>query len=195
MMKKSYFIQTYNLNIFLSLISISAICFGWLIKISLPNLFGKQAAQVIKRVGFYSLVAGMILLVILFILIGIEWIIRIRDKSLLCWFKSIWQTIQIRSFLKQDQTVQKTADTEEQQENVVNPVIEKFNVAVSRSVVDIKRNTIIVMIPIPKTQQSQEVLKDIQSQIKDEIASKNINYYFSEVMRVGKNLFIIGNRR
>lgn len=194
-MKKSYFIQTYNLNIFLSLISISAICFGWLIKISLPNLFGKQAAQVIKRVGFYSLVAGMILLVILFILIGIEWIIRIRDKSLLCWFKSIWQTIQIRSFLKQDQTVQKTADTEEQQENVVNPVIEKFNVAVSRSVVDIKRNTIIVMIPIPKTQQSQEVLKDIQSQIKDEIASKNINYYFSEVMRVGKNLFIIGNRR
>ena len=51
------------------------------------------------------------------------------------------------------------------------------------------------MIPIPKTQQSQEVLKDIQSQIKDEIASKNINYYFSEVMRVGKNLFIIGNRR
>lgn len=195
MMKKSYFIQTYNLNIFLSLISISAICFGWLIKISLPNLFGKQAAQVIKRVGFYSLVAGMILLVILFILIGIEWIIRIRDKSLLYWFKSIWQTIQIRGFLKQSQVVQKTTNNGQQQANVINSVIESFNEAVSGSIVDIKKNTIIVMIPIPKTQQSQAILGSIQSQIKDEIASKNSKYYFSQPLRVGKNLCITGNRK
>lgn len=194
-MKKSYFIYTYNLNIFLSLVSIPTICFGWLIKICLPNLFGKQMAQVIKRVGSYSLIVGIILLVILFILIGIEWIIRIRDKSLLYWFKSIWQTIQIRGFLKQSQVVQKTTNNGQQQANVINSVIESFNEAVSGSIVDIKKNTIIVMIPIPKTQQSQAILGSIQSQIKDEIASKNSKYCFSQPLRVGKNLCITGNRK
>lgn len=194
-MKKSFFIKTSSLNVFLGLISIPAICFGWLIKISSFNLFDKQTAQIIKNIGSYSLIIGLILLIILLILIGAEWIIRMRDGSLFYWFKSIYQTLQIRDFLKQNQVVQNTTSNGQQQANAVNSVIENFNAAVSGSIVDIKRDTIIVIIPIPKTQQSQAILGGIKSQIKDEIASKNSKYYFSEPMRIGKDLCITGNRK
>lgn len=187
--------RTYDLNKFLTFINMLILIFTILIYQIPVDFLGNQLVGNLKIIRIDSLIALIILLLILGTSIGTEWIIRIKDKSWLEWFKSIRQTAGIRSYLKQEQIIQQAVDNDEQQEQIIDPINEKFNLAVRKSVVDIKNKKVSLIIPLPKGQQSQKLLMDMKKQIREEIASRNKNYYFSEPERVGNDLCISGDRK
>ncbi|MBC6371102.1 hypothetical protein ERK17_09650 [Lactobacillus kullabergensis] len=195
MKKKSFFMRTYDLNKFLTFINVVMLIFTILIYQVPVDFLGNQLMGNLKIIRIDSLIALIILLLILGTSIGTEWIIRIKDKSWLEWFKSIRQTAGIRSYLKQEQITQQAVDNDEQQEQIIDPINEKFNLAVRKSVVDIKNKKVSLIIPLPKGQQSQKLLMDMKKQIREEIANRNRNYYFSEPERVGNDLSISGDRK
>lgn len=187
--------RTYDLNKFLTFINVVMLIFTILIYQVPVDFLGNQLMGNLKIIRIDSLIALIILLLILGTSIGTEWIIRIKDKSWLEWFKSIRQTAGIRSYLKQEQIIQQAVDNDEQQEQIIDPINEKFNLAVRKSVVDIKNKKVSLIIPLPKGQQSQKLLMDMKKQIREEIANRNRNYYFSEPERVGNDLSISGDRK
>ncbi|MCT6888143.1 MAG: hypothetical protein M3Z87_00570 [Lactobacillus sp.] len=195
MKKKSFFMRTYDLNKFLTFINVVMLIFTILIYQVPVDFLGNQLMGNLKIIRIDSLIALIILLLILGTSIGTEWIIRIKDKSWLEWFKSIRQTAGIRSYLKQEQITQQAVDNDEQQDQIIDPINEKFNLAVRKSVVDIKNKKVSLIIPLPKGQQSQKLLMDMKKQIREEIANRNRNYYFSEPERVGNDLSISGDRK
>ena len=48
---------------------------------------------------------------------------------------------------------------------------------------------------MPRTQQAQKLLKDMEEHIKEEISNYNPNYYFSTPLRVGNKLWFKGTKR
>ena len=195
MKKKSFFMRTYDLNKFLTFINVVMLIFTILIYQVPVDFLGNQLMGNLKIIRIDSLIALIILLLILGTSIGTEWIIRIKDKSWLEWFKSIRQTAGIRSYLKQEQITQQAVYNDEQQYQIIDPINEKLNIAVRKSVVDIKNKKVSLIIPLPKGQQSQKLLMDMKKQIREEIANRNRNYYFSEPERVGNDLSISGDRK
>lgn len=64
-----------------------------------------------------------------------------------------------------------------------------------KSSIDIRRNTIRVYIKMPRSQQAQKLLRDMEIDLKADISYQNPNYYFAEPVRKGNTLWIIGTRR
>lgn len=77
----------------------------------------------------------------------------------------------------------------------MNPVLKDFNKAAQKAVVDIRDNQTIVFIKIPRSQQAQKILKELESQLKEEISSRNRDYYFSSPNRVKNQLWFTGTKR
>ena len=54
---------------------------------------------------------------------------------------------------------------------------------------------VIIFIKTPNNQQAQKLLKEMKSQIKEEIANRNPNYYFSAPTRFKNALWFEGKKR
>ncbi|ARD90396.2 hypothetical protein LLA22_00330 [Lactococcus cremoris] len=132
-------------------------------------------------------------LILVLLLIVKEAISRLLKDSLLNFFKSIFQTFKLRHFLVQNESSEKTV--ENQKVTSFNPIFKNFNKAVHKCVIDVTNENIIVFIKVPHTQQAQKLLKDMESQIKEEIASRNPDYYFSTPNRVKNKMWFIGTKR
>ena len=76
-----------------------------------------------------------------------------------------------------------------------NPINDKFNRSVAKCCIDITQRKIIVFIKVPRTQQTQKILKDLESQIKEEISSQNPEYIFSNFERTHNQLWLQGTKR
>lgn len=194
-MKNGIYVKTYNLINRLFFLSNKIIILGIFVRIILPNLFDGQRLIIFRAWANKFIIIGFLLLICL---VGIEIVIRWGDKSIKNFFSSIKQTTLIRQYIKQypDKIpVKKSGNAEEEIEKEIDPITDDFNQAVSKSVVDVRKKTVLLKIPIPKTQQAQALLKKMNNQILEEIASKNEEYYFSKSIRVKNNLFFEGNRR
>ncbi|MDG6190533.1 hypothetical protein NGA79_00675 [Lactococcus garvieae] len=191
--------RIFNLNIYLTafsilfLISSTALHFLalWIQKNSLDVLqkiapFLSQASQVLS--SLYSC-----LLVWLVILIVIEIALRLGKDSVFNSFKSVWHTFGFRHFLAQTEKSEKTAELQEVKK--FNPIHSTFNKAVRKCVIDIRTEKIMVCLKVPHTQQAQKILKDMEAHIKEELSSRNPNYYFSAPERIRHNLWFIGTKR
>ena len=132
-------------------------------------------------------------LVLILLLVTKEIVSRLLKDSLLNYLKSIFQTFKLRHFLAQNERSEKT--TKNQKVTSFNPIFKDFNRAVHKCVIDITNENIIVFIKVPHTQQAQKLLKDMESQIKEEIASRNPEYYFSALNRVNNKMWFIGTKR
>lgn len=201
--RKTYFMSVFNLNItifitiaIISLLSYLFYFFGYVLAqskemnkmdfvIKLSEFLG-QASEFLKELSIS-------LIIILAILIFVELYKRIKTDSWLNTFKSTWQTFGFRRFLKQSERTEKTIDAKEV--TSFNPIHGNFNHAVSKCVVDIRVDKIIVFIKVPRKQQSQKILKDMEGQIKEELSSRNPNYYFSAPEREHNKLWFVGTKR
>ena len=204
-MKKTFFQKSYNFISNLSLIGLIGIFFYLFLKMiyQVIKLYGlsqysdkfiliNENIEMVKQLIF---VISISILAITLTLLIIELSHRIVKDSLWNYFKSVYQTIRIRQFLKQDELSETITFNENQTVTRLNPILREFNQSVSKCSIDIHNDEITVFMKITRTQQSQKLLRDMEEHIREEISSYNPNYYFSIPVRERNGLWFKGTKR
>ncbi|EJP27192.1 hypothetical protein MK536_08220 [Streptococcus anginosus] len=201
MTNKTYFMRSFNLILYLLLIAPICSVFAWLFNyvsvqlstVTLVNLDTvKNVTDAISSVC-YGLAHISLLLALL--LAGIEMIQRLKTDSLWNYCLSVYRTFLLRHFLFQRERVQKISNLEHQTVTTINPIHNGFNRAVRKCIVDIRKDAITIFLKVPKDQQGQKILKDMEAQLKEEIVSQHTDYYFSSPVRVRNQLWFTGQKR
>lgn len=203
MMKKSFFMKTYNLNIYLMLFSLLTGFLGWSLSflastldLTLPIALDlSQVKSYLAMGSHYTYMAMSYLLGTLFASVTLEVLNRIRFDNLFNYFKSIYHTFKLRNFLTQREKSEKVTTIDNQTITSYNPINGSFNRCAHKSVVDIRKDEVTVFIKVPRDQQGQKVLGDMTSQLKEEVSSQHLDYYFSAPNRVRNSLWLVGKRR
>ena len=145
---------------------------------------------------YYTKTLAILLPLIAAVLIIIELILRLFYDTPINYFKSAYQTILLVQFLRQDENSQ-LAFSIDNSSTVTrfNPILRKFNRATSKCVVDIRKDSVTIVIKYPRTQQAQKLLRDMEVYIKEEISSRNPDYYFSSPNREGNKLWFKSTKR
>ncbi|EHC03148.1 hypothetical protein SSUR61_0880 [Streptococcus suis R61] len=201
MTTKTYFMRSFNFILNLLLIAPILYLFGWLfnslsIQLNTNTLFKLETVTTITdKISSISYGLALICLSLSLVLIGIEIVKRWKTDRLVNYVKSVYHTFSLRNFLFQREKVQKVTSPEHQSVTTTNPVHNGFNRTVRRCVVDIRADYVVIFIRVPKDQQGQKILKEMESQLKEEIASQHTDYYFSSPTRVRNQLWFIGKKR
>lgn len=205
-MKKTFFQKTYNLIsslLFFGLISfILNFSLNLLVKLfgdfDIPSLDSVILIiqDKLSLIANYTNQIANILLLMAASLTIIEFTQRMISDSILNYFKSVYQTIRLRQFLRQDEKSE-SAITIDNQTTVTkfNPILKNFNQTVGKAIVDVRKSSVSVFLKYPRTQQAQKLLRDMEAHIKEEISSRNPNYYFSSPNREGNKLWFKATRR
>ncbi|MCB8556736.1 hypothetical protein [Streptococcus vestibularis] len=203
-MKKTFFQTTFNLNVNLIVLALLSLFFKIGINLLIQTLetnklSGMQGLFTTILDKLTSLEHYLQLLSLCFIipilLIIIELVQRLSKDSLWNYFKSIYQTSRMRQFLKQDEKSEPMNTIENQTVTRINPILKSFNHSVLGCTVDVRKETVTVLLAIPRTQQAQKLLKEMEDDIKEEISSRNPSYYFSSPHRKGNKLWFTGTKR
>nr|WP_271100001.1 hypothetical protein [Staphylococcus aureus] len=142
----------------------------------------------VYQLTFYLLVLALILMVI-------DLIIRLLKDQITNHIKSVYHTMVLRHYLKQDIDTASSKDWQQTGETKTNAVERYFNKVVGKSIVDVRQNEVRVAIKIPRKQQAHEILKTIEPQIHEEITHMHPNYYFSASQRHHRYLWFTGHKR
>ena len=76
-----------------------------------------------------------------------------------------------------------------------NQILRDFNKSVAGSIVDVRNESVVVVLKYPTSQQSQQIFRNMGSHIKEEISNCNPKFYFSSPERIGNRLFYKGSKR
>lgn len=198
-MKKSFFQWTYNVNIYFLkysiiyfVLSLVLYIFSYSFSIQIfAEEFVEWVIDKLLKASTISISLGVAHVFSLTILVCFELSIRIVTDSINNYFKSIYQTVKLRHFLRQ------RSFTEQGQSSntICNSTISTFNKSVSKCIVDIRKEHIVVFLKYPKTQQAQKIFKEMETHVKEEISSYNQNYYFSAPTRLRNQLWFNGTKR
>lgn len=201
-MKKTCFQRTYNLNANLIVFALLSFLFkvgiNLLIKIfksiNLPGMHGLFTTTLDKLIilEHYLQLLSFCIIIITILLVFIELVQRLSKDSLWNYFKSIYQTSQMRQFLKQDVHSEPMSTIESQTITRINPILKTFNQSISGCIVDVRKDSVTFLLTIPKTQQAQKLLREMEDDIREEMSNRNPRYYFSSAFRKGKQLWLIG---
>ncbi|MGQ7377623.1 hypothetical protein ACTGVF_04015 [Streptococcus suis] len=205
-MKKIFFQKTYNLNINLIILILLLLLLKFALLL-LENQLGNIEIESLQSsisfvqdklnfIAYFVQSLTLTLTSILVLSICTELFQRFTKDSILNYFKSIYQTIRLRQFLKQDEMSESIISIDNQTTvTKFNPILKNFNHAISSCTVDIRQDTLSVFIKYPRTQQAQKLLRDMEGHVKEEISGQNPEYYFSSSIREGNKLWYIGTRR
>ena len=204
--KKNFFQRTFNMTVILLMYGLFFLCLTMgLILIQdlianaqstyLSHLF-EGMKQWASKGEYYTKTLAILLPLITAFLIIIELILRLLYDTPINYFKSAYQTIRLVQFLRQDENSQ-LAFSIDNSSTVTrfNPILRKFNRATSKCVVDVRKDSVTIVIKYPKTQQAQKLLRDMEAYIKEEISSRNPEYYFSAPNRRGNKLWFKSTKR
>lgn len=204
--KKNFFQRTFNFTVTLLMYSLFFLCLTIGLRLLQDLIANAQSTylshlfEAIKQWAskgeYYTKILVILLPLIALFLITIELILRaIYDKPA-NYFKSAYQTIRLIQFLRQDENSQ-LAFSIDNSSTVTrfNPILRKFNRATSKCVVDVRKDSVTIVIKYPRTQQAQKLLRDMESYIKEEISSRNPDYYFSAPNRKGNKLWFKSTKR
>lgn len=204
-MKKTFFQKTYNLNINLIGLAIFSILSKIGVNLFIQTLenikiYGMQGVftkilDILTICEYYIQLLSFFLILLPTILIIIELIQRFLKDSVWNYFKSIYQTSLMRQFLKQDEQSESMNTIQNQTITRINPVLKSFNHSILGCTVDVRKETVTILLLIPRTQQAQKLLKEMEDDIKEEISSRNPNYYFSSPCRKDNKLWLTGTKR
>ncbi|MGT2915795.1 hypothetical protein I6J14_06865 [Streptococcus dysgalactiae] len=201
MTTKTYFMRSFNLILYLLLIAPICSMFGWLsnfLSVQLTNISFVNLDKVINVTDTISSVChgfALVSLLLALLLAGIEMIQRLKTDSLWNYCQSVYRTFLLRHFLFQRERVQKISNLENQTVTTSNPIHNGFNRAVRKCIVDIRKDTITIFLKVPRDQQGQKILKEMEAQLKEEIASQHTDYYFSSPIRVRNQFWFTGQKR
>lgn len=194
-MKRNFFQIFFNIGLYLfsTIILLFLFEYGLLLAINLVNdqhLSESFTFLITWKIYFiksvkYIVLIREILLIISFILLCLELGLRVLNDSILNLFISIYQTIQLRIFLK----------LHDKSKEIQNPIYEIFNYVSQKSSVNIRKNSVQVCVKMPRNQQAQKILKTMELDILAEISFMNPQYYFSDPIRKKHTIWIIGSKR
>lgn len=189
-MKKTYFIKTFRINSCLFIILILSTMIRILLEIMNIFLFSEANPNLTQYTQFfkkYLLLFGnsldkiiLIIIAILIFLILPELVFRITKDSLLNYIKSYWITFRLRKFL--------IKQTDYDNENELK--IQKHNLAIQKSVIDIRNNNILFIIKLPNDHEIQRSITDTTDELREEISSLFPCYVFSSFERK-KHLLVL----
>lgn len=204
--KKNFFQRTFNITVMLLMYGLFFFCLTIGLRLLQDLMVNAQSTylsllfEAIKQWAskgeYYTKTIAILLPLIAAFLIIIELILRLLYDTPINYFKSALQTIRLAQFLRQDENSQ-LAFSIDNSATVTrfNPILRKFNRATSKCVVDVRKDSVTIMIKYPKTQQAQKLLRDMESYIKEEISSRNPDYYFSAPDRKGNKLWFKSTKR
>lgn len=201
MTTKTYFMRSFNPILYLFLFATICSVFGWLFNflfvqltnISFVNL--NTVKTITDTISSTCLGFALFSLLITLLLIGIEIFQRIKTDNLWNYCQSVYHTFLLRHFLFQRERVQKISNLEHLTVTTINPIHNGFNRAVRKCIVDIRKDGITIFLKVPRDQQGQKILKDMEALLKEEIASQHADYYFSSPVRVRNQLWFTGQKR
>jgi hypothetical protein len=204
--KKNFFQRTFNFTVTLLIYGLFFLCLTIGLRLLqdlmanaqstyLSHLFGMMKQWASKGEYYTKNLAILLPLIALFLII-IELILRaIYDKPT-NYFRSAYQTIRLVQFLRQDENSQQAFSIDNPSTVTrFNPILKKFNRTTSKCVVDVRKDSVTIFIKYPRTQQAQKLLRDMESYIKEEISSRNPDYYFSAPNRRGNKLWFKSTKR
>ena len=204
--KKNFFQRTFNITVTLLMYSLFFLCLTIGLRLLQDLIANAQSTylshlfEAIKQWAskgeYYTKTLAILLPLIAAFIIIIELILRLLYDTPINYFKSAYQTIRLAQFLRQDENSQ-LAFSIDNSSTVTrfNPILRKFNRATSKCVVDVRKDSVTIVIKYPKTQQAQKLLRDMESYIKEEISSRNPDYYFSAPNRKGNKLCCKSTKR
>lgn len=196
-METNFFIKNFNRCIYLVVTGISLIMinifFYILLKITskISNL--TDITKNLSIIHTVILLSGIFIFNLLIFITLLEIYQRVKYDSISNLVKSIYQTIKLRKFLKQHQTHED--DKSFNQKANINPILKNFNSSAKHCIVDVRKNVVIAIFKIPTKQQANKILKDMEQQLKEEVSNLNPTYYFSNVQRFKKYIYIKGTIR
>ena len=205
------YIISYDMMMWLlsRLVIITSVCLVVrFIPLEMLGILGNKLAKQIYSWATWGIIIGCLSIILL---LAIEMLIR-SDKNtdhknrlerfkaaIINLFNSIKQTKAMRKFLRQyEKPIAIKTDNEknisEGEQN--DPIVDEFNNTVRKSVVDVREKDIILVIPLPKSQQARKLLKDMRSDIFEEFSIENVNYlYSSKPEYISKYLIFTGNKK
>lgn len=204
--KKNFFQRTFNITVTLLMFGLFFLCLTIGLRLLQDLMANAQSTylshlfvtikQWASKGEYYTKTLAILLPLIAAFLIIIELILRLFYDTPINYFKSAYQTIRLVQFLRQDENSQ-LAFSIDNSSTVTrfNPILRKFNRATSKCVVDVRKDSVTIFIKYPKTQQAQKLLRDMEVYIKEEISSRNPEYYFSAPNRRGNKLWIKSTKR
>ena len=200
-MSKSYFMRVYDIIIYLFLFAILTVMVSKLFV--LLNFIVSQIDIIDTRnvTHYITIISNGVyqltfyLLVLALMLIVIDLMIRLLKDQLTNHIKSVYHTMVLRHYLKQDVDTDTTQDWQNNGKSKTNSVQQYFNKMVGKSLVDVRQNEVRVAIKIPRKQQAHDILKKIEPQIHEEITHMHPNYYFSKPQRHHRYLWFAGHKR
>jgi hypothetical protein len=204
--KKNFFQRTFNFTVTLLIYGLFFLCLTICLRLLQDLMANAQSTylshlfEVMKQWAskgeYYTKTLAILLPLIAAVLIIIELILRLFYDTPINYFKSAYQTILLVQFLRQDENSQ-LAFSIDNSSTVTrfNPILRKFNRATSKCVVDIRKDSVTIVIKYPRTQQAQKLLRDMEVYIKEEISSRNPDYYFSSPNREGNKLWFKSTKR
>lgn len=196
-METNFFIKNFNRCIYLVVTGISlimiSIFFYILLKITskISNL--TDITKNLSIIHTVILLSGIFIFNLLIFITLLEIYQRVKYDSISNLVKSIYQTIKLRKFLKQHQTHEDNKSFN--QKANINPILKNFNSSAKHCIVDVRKNVVIAIFKIPTKQQANKILKDMEQQLKEEVSNLNPTYYFSNVQRFKKYIYIKGTSR
>lgn len=196
-METNFFIKNFNRCIYLVVTGISlimiSIFFYILLKITskISNL--TDITKNLSIIHTVILLSGIFIFNLLIFITLLEIYQRLKYDSISNLVKSIYQTIKLRKFLKQHQTHEDNKSFN--QKANINPILKNFNSSAKHCIVDVRKNVVIAIFKIPTKQQANKILKDMEQQLKEEVSNLNPTYYFSNVQRFKKYIYIKGTSR
>ncbi|CAD0125048.1 MAG: hypothetical protein ACTMH6_07710 [Streptococcus thermophilus] len=197
-MKNNFYRSTFNTNVLLIKIAMTSL--GLVLTISFITKsappFLHEIVEALMIINMFALCIIGTSITIFSSLIIFETINRFANDSIDNYVKSIFQTFQIRNFLKQIQPSDIAYLTGKNGLiKTKNPIIQQFNKTIKRSIVDIRHDKILVDIPVPKEQQTVKLLTNMITDIRENLTNINEDYYFSNPKRVRNHLYFEGTRR
>ena len=204
--KKNFFQRTFNMTVILLMYGLFFLCLTIGLRLLQDLMANAQSTylshlfeamkQWASKGEYYTKTLAILLPLIAAVLIIIELILRLFYDTPINYFKSAYQTIRLVQFLRQDENSQ-LAFSIDNASTVTrfNPILRKFNRATSKCVVDIRKDSVTIVIKYPRTQQAQKLLRDMEVYIKEEISSRNPDYYFSSPNREGNKLWFKSTKR
>lgn len=204
--KKNFFQRSFNITVTTLMYGLFFLCLTIGLRLLQDLMANAQSTylshlfdaikQWASKGEYYTNILAILLPLIAVFLIIVELILRaIYDKPS-NYFRSAYQTLRLIQFLRQDENSQ-LAFSIDNSSTVTrfNPILRKFNRATSKCVVDVRKDSVTILIKYPKTQQSQKLLREMENYIKEEISSRNPEYYFSAPNRQGNKLWFKSTKR
>lgn len=197
-MKKTYFLRTWPATIQVAIWSIVLLGVAQVIKLA-GYLFNSYTNIAFQQLGAWLTTVANGLMVMYYgvsICLVVNFIIIVVTHDTVENFMwSVKETHELHRFSHQSEGTINIPSFGDQQIVTATHTNRTFNRAVKFSAVDIRKNRALVFILVPPTQQAQKVLKNMDKDLKEQMANRLPEFSFSQPVRVKNGLWIEGTRK